>query len=432
MAGTDRKTETALDAEKLLRERAESFLQQNGAARQLAGQMREETGTDFFDWIDHLALAPEDEKTLRELGFVSDPVQTPNGQPVLKHPGLARPRVVLEKGAKRNPAVVALRAESVADFAAANWLTGRIEGDALARMRRVAVSEEDGARLEAVERNGYRGFAPAPLHPADLKSIIRVKDLWRTRPRHCATEAAGFEAANKALEEILTSAGPDLAGQFFFQEERRYWEGRNRAAQLQKRRQDRLGLGWGNDAHHTFFSSREYFVDLIQFLLRLGFEKRERYYAGAEAGWGAQVCEQPNLGIAIFARLDLTPEDGRIDFSTTRLPPAPRLGKVGLWTGLHGESFLEAGLHDLRARFDFEAEREPPTPKSAEAAAPLPEFEAAALKGGERWPVRRERAEKLLQAGLITAEECEQFLREGAPGSRLENGRGGGGPEGVS
>jgi hypothetical protein len=37
-----------------------------------------------------------------------------------------------------------------------------------------------------------------------------------------------------------------------------------------------------------------------------------------------------------------------------QLPWASRLGTVGLWVGLHGESFLEAGMHHLEARFDFE------------------------------------------------------------------------------
>ena len=47
------------------------------------------------------------------------------------------------------------------------------------------------------------------------------------------------------------------------------------------------------------------------------------------------------------------PEENQIDFSTQKLPPAPRLGTVGLWVGLHGESFLEAGMHHLEARFDL-------------------------------------------------------------------------------
>src|SRR5438132_569835 len=123
-------------------------------------------------------------------------------------------------------------------------------------------------------------------------------------------------------------------------------------------RQDQNGLGWGNHDHHTFRCSRGYFVDLIEFLIKLGFEKRERYYAGSEAGWGAQISEQPTAGIVVFADVDLMPEETQIDFSTRKLPPAPRLGTVGLWVGLHGESFLEAGLHHLEARFEFDLLRD--------------------------------------------------------------------------
>src|SRR5438874_2497634 len=83
----------------------------------------------------------------------------------------------------------------------------------------------------------------------------------------------------------------------------------------------------------------------------LGFQKRERYYAGAEAGWGAQTSEQSTTGIVVFADVDLLPEETHIDFSTNKLPPAAGLGTVGLWVGLHGESFLEAGMHHLEARF---------------------------------------------------------------------------------
>jgi hypothetical protein len=59
-------------------------------------------------------------------------------------------------------------------------------------LRRVLVSEENGARLEALERNAYRGFVPAPLHSANLKNMVEAQDLWRTRPRHCASSAKGI------------------------------------------------------------------------------------------------------------------------------------------------------------------------------------------------------------------------------------------------
>ena len=41
----------AFDAEKFLRQRMDSFLERNSFARQLAGRMREETGTDFLNGL---------------------------------------------------------------------------------------------------------------------------------------------------------------------------------------------------------------------------------------------------------------------------------------------------------------------------------------------------------------------------------------------
>ena len=48
-------------------------------------------------------------------------------------------------------------------------------------------------------------------------------------------------------------------------------------------------------------------------------------------------------------------------------------------------------------------------------------FLTQAFTEGERWLVRRERAERLLRAGLIDDRQFELFLREGAIGSHLEN-----------
>ena len=45
-------------AEDLLRAHSEAFLERNTFARVLADRMRDETGTDFFEWIDHLILLP--------------------------------------------------------------------------------------------------------------------------------------------------------------------------------------------------------------------------------------------------------------------------------------------------------------------------------------------------------------------------------------
>lgn len=128
-----------------------------------------------------------------------------------------------------------------------------------------------------------------------------------------------------------------------------------RAGKIQKARQDTLGLGWENHDHHTFQSSRSAFKDLIRILETLGFRSRERFYAGANAGWGAKVMDQPECGLTVFADVDLGPDEVRGDFAHEPLPARPELGTVGLWCALHGESILRAGLHHLAARLDFEA-----------------------------------------------------------------------------
>ena len=414
----------AYDAERLLRQRIGVFLERNSFARQLAERMRQGTSTDFFEWTDHVALSPNEGKSLAEAGFVSDQqAETPNGEVVYEHPLATLPRVMLRRGQKHSPSVLALRPEFVADFMARHNLHGEPEGEPCSRYRRVVVAEENGTQLEAVERRAYRGFVPAPLKSGELKAVIKARELWRTRPRLFANDAEGFRVANEILRRVPELVGRDLSCQFFFEAERAYWEDRNRAAQIQKRRQDRLGLGWGNHDHHTFRCSREHFVDLIEFLLKLGFQKRERYYAGAEAGWGAQISEQPLAGIVVFADVDLMPEETQIDFSTHKLPPAPRLGTVGLWVGLHGESFLEAGLHHLEARFEFDLLREQIKACGVNTMKPFSDFDflRQAFTEGERWPVRRQRAERLLSAGLITREQFDRFLKQGALGSHLEN-----------
>jgi hypothetical protein len=48
-------------------------------------------------------------------------------------------------------------------------------------------------------------------------------------------------------------------------------------------------------------------------------------------------------------------------------------------------------------------------------------FLKQAFTEGERWPVRRERAERLWRSGLIDEPQFNQFMAEGAIGSHLEN-----------
>jgi hypothetical protein len=411
----------AYDAERFIRQHIGAFLEANSFARDLALRMREETGTDFFEWVDHLVLPRISPQSLTAAGFVLDETAETSGKfSVYEHPRATLPRIL---SAESGPIRLALRPEFVADFIAQHSLRTEPEGEPFSRYRTVTVAEESGTVLQAVERRSYRGFVPAKLESAALSAILKARELWFTRPRSFANETEGFKAASSILERSSKLVGRDLSCQFFFEAERRYWESRNRAARIQKFRQDKLGLGWGNHDHHTFRSSREHFVELITFLSQLGFAKRERYYAGAEAGWGAQICEQALVGIVVFADVDLMPDETQIDFSTTKLPPAPRFGTVGLWVGLHGESFLQAGMHHLEARFDFDCLRDQLKDQGINLMKPFSDFEflRQAFTEGERWQVSPSRAEKLLSSGRISQSQFEQFVRDGALGSHLEN-----------
>lgn len=408
-------------AEALVRVRLEKFLARNSFARDLNERMKNESGTDFFEWVDHLVIPPEHEGELKAAGYVLDEtIETLPGERAFECPRATLPRIVLSS--RRGP-VTALRPECIDDFIASHNLRNEPDGEPFSRYRRVRVAQENATTLEAVERRAYRGFICRELSAAELRATLRVRELWRTRPRRFAEDSEGFAVASERLNRALQWVEPALACHLFFEAERRYWESRNLAGHIQKRRQDQLGLGWGNHDHHTFRCSREHFVDLVSFLLQLGFEKRERYYAGAEAGWGAQILEQPLAGIVVFADVDLMPEETAIDFSTRQLPKATRLGTVGLWVGLHGESFLEAGMHHLEARFDFVRLRDQLKACGIGTMKPFSDFEflRQAFTEGERWAVRRERAERLCSAGLISRDELERFVREGALGSHLEN-----------
>jgi hypothetical protein len=413
------------EAERLVGACIEAFLLRNAFARRLADRMREDTGTDFFEWVDHLVLSPDHAKLFAKVGFERERVEAPRGTAVLWHPRAMMPRVLLREdgGGSGLPSVLAIKPESLPDFLAAHDLDVPIEGAFGARLRRATLAAENRTQFEAVERLGCRGYILREPTANFVRGTLAARELWRTRKRDFPDDADGVKHAFARLEQVLALVDRDAACDLFFAEERQRWEGRNRAARVQKRRQDLLGLGWGNHDHHTFRCSRAHFSGLMEFLARLGFEKRERYYAGAEAGWGAQISEQKTAGIVVFADVDLMPEETAVDFSSQPLPPAPKLGTVGLWCGLHGDSFLQAGMHHLEARFDFTRLRDQLAKEGVNTMKPFSDFEflRQAFTEGERWPVRPARVAALLKQELITADQAEVFLRDGAIGSHLEN-----------
>ena len=415
------------DAEQLVLDRIKAFLSHNTFAAMLKDRMRIETGTLLVDWVDYLVLPLQDEPALRNAGFTEDLLSGPsiNGQKYFWHPEAMLPRIITDQNVDSNEssARLAIHVDSISDFISAHWITNKPEGEPLTRFRRVKVSAENGTTFEVVERCGYRGYEPEKPNSGISDNMLQAQRLWKNRKRLFIDDGEGFHQMHALLDQVITLVGCDLACNIIFTEERSYWEHRNRAAQIQKRRQDKLGLGWANHDHHTFRSSRGNFVELIRAFEKLGFHRRERYNAGMQAGWGAQILEQPVEGIVVFCDVDLEPEETEIDFSRQALSESKKLGTIGLWVGLHSESFLEAGMHHLECRFDYSLLRKQLAAEGINTMDPFSDFPflTQAFTEGELWLVRSERVEKLLRDGLIDEKQFNHFVKEGAIGSHLEN-----------
>ncbi|MBP6875164.1 MAG: hypothetical protein KBD56_03780 [Candidatus Eisenbacteria bacterium] len=394
----------------------------------IAREISSRTGTRVFDWIDHFALADGRgvRKELAAVGYAPDPASDADGTWI--HPGAILPRIALQ-GAEAEEGGGALRgvglaAERLADFLAAWRIDSPVEGSPLAPLRRARIWSGDRIELAVIERTTSRGIAPREVSPARTAAHLAAFERWRTRARRAPEP--GVEGARAAMQATLRLArslaeelGPDEAAWTAFAAERDYWQARNRAGRAQRACQDALGLGWANHDHHTFRSSRELFPLLLETLQAFGFHARERFHAGAQAGWGAQVLEQPACRLAVFADVDLSPEEIAIDFRAAELAPRETLGTVGLWCALHGESLLDAGLHHLAVRADFSAFTRGLAGFGVSMMSPFSDFSflKQAFTAGERWVVDPLRVERL----PLTEGERARFAAQGAIGSHLEN-----------
>ena len=318
---------------------------------------------------------------------------------------------------------IAIKVESIADFLTANQLQREIEGAPLTQLRTCRVFSGRDCAMTAFERHGTRAFEASEVTSKNPIKMLEHAEKLRSRPRDLESDEEGFAAANALIDAAIADLGRDLTCDLWFAAEREFWMRRNTAARVQKARQDVLGLGWANHDHHTYRASRKNFKKLVETWEKLGCHCRERFYAGREAGWGAQVMEQPITGIITFNDVDLTPDELLGDFSHDGLAERNSLGTVGLWCGLHGDSFLQAGMHHLEAMFDFEALRKQLEEDGVKIMKPFTNFTylRQAFTEGERWQVPQKRITKLLDERLITTKQAEQFRDQGALGSHLEN-----------
>ncbi len=416
------------EAERYIDAAVSQFVVALPPAGALKTALHRRTSTRLIDWIDHLVLADGDDvrAELHTMGFEPEAVPAEMGHAVFYHPGATFPRLLLREGTEAPPGTalaVAIGVERINAFLAAHHVAAPIEGTPLSPYRRATVWQGGGRALLAVERRGHRGFIPQEMEPDYPHRYLAVYERWATRQRTFDDPVAGMERTLSLAESLVGDLGANTAAWIAFAAERAHWQRRNRAGQMQRARQDQLGMGWANHDHHTFRSSRETFHLLIQILETFGFHPRERFYAGAEAGWGAQVMEQTACGFAVFADVDLSPEEVSGDFAHQPLPPRETLGTVGLWCALHGDSMLAAGLHHLAVRLDFDTAAPDLAAWGEEMMEPFSDFSylRQAFTRGERWEVPARRLAPLVTANQIGADQRERFVEEGAVGSHLES-----------
>jgi hypothetical protein len=402
-------------AENLLMNWLADFCQLSPEIGGLHHELATLTSTRLFDWIDHFVVPPSEEEKLKEVGYVLE--ERSRDYTSLRHPGAQLPRVVLA------PEIgLAVKVEMISDFLMVRGWARIIEGSPYSSYRRCHIGKEEGVNLWVVERRASRTLEPMETSDSAMR-FLQCREAWKARPRDLLDEEVAMQAALKISDHMIKSVGQHMTAWIVCEVERAYWQSRNRAGQWQKGRQDHLGMGWANHDHHTFRSSRHLFPMLVALFEKMGFQCRERFYAGEEAGWGAQVMENPVNGLVLFLDLDLAPGEVAIDFAHEMLDDLPKPGTVGLWCGLHGDSILQGGMHHLEAQFLFENMRDELESSGHGMMEPFSDMHHLhqAFSRGEQWSVSLERIDRLLELGWISPEEAQKFRANGAIGSHLEN-----------
>lgn len=439
------------EAQRLVDELLELYLDLCAPARELAGRMKTETGTRFKDWVDAIFIPAEDAdlERLAEVGYELDTnarsgaVSCGLSAVYRNHLGLFPAICLIED----DHIAVAIKCERVADAMARlgqRW--GTISTDetvgpgpfSRTRWAQLATDGEGDAKAElwAIERHGCTHFGEindsAEARLASLTHLERLRNRKRDFGVGVDADAQGVAELHRLIDEAMTdlaAAGVeatdarDWIADLFFQAERDFWMSRNAAARVQYARQQTLGLGFANHDHHTYRCGRGPYAQVIAVFEKLGFWCREKFYAGGEAGWGAQVLEHP-AGFVIFADVDMRPDEIEGDFAHEGFGGKDDLHTVGLWVALHGESLLQAGMHHLECQFDWHAlKAQLETEAGIGMMDPFTTFPylRQAFTEGEQWDVGEPRIAALVADGRITDAEAERFRNEGARGSHMEN-----------
>ncbi len=409
------------DAERFLKREVQKFLKQIPFANKLAKEIEGNTSAYFLDWIDHIVI-PENEidKTkLKKTGFEKIDIPASKDVEVYKHTKAIFPAVLVGTSYIHE---LALKPENIDHCVRGLRIKTSIEGKKSSPYRRAILRKEKNHILSAIERRGTSGFI-IEENEEDREAYKNALKLFSRRERQFDNDRSGILETEKLIKDMTQTLSPARTADAFFRAERIYWERKNRTAKHQRKRHDINGLGWGNHDHHTFRSSRKNFTYLIRIFEKLGFLCRERFFAGEIAGWGAQVLEHPDCNFVVFADVDITEMEKDIDFSHKELKGTKKLGTIGLWIALHGESILQSGMHHVAARFKFTKLKRDLSKANIGTMKPFSNFSflKQAFTEGEFWKVEKKRLDTLQKKEIITSEQYKAFLQNGAIGSHLES-----------
>jgi hypothetical protein len=273
-------------AAELIGDLFERFRQGSPEIVRLEQRLHDETGTRLVDWTDSLFVSSDPDllHRLDEVGFRCGG----ENSNIWQHAGGLFPFICCDapffnEGAAAE--VLTIKVDCVDDFSRL-YCDGAADrrGKPGSPLRTAMLPSGDGPRLAAVERHGWREFTRPTVSSRQIAQADKHRRAFARRTRDCGVDAAGFQGASALVDAAAADLGVDWTSDLFFAAERQYWMSRNRAAQAQYDRQQRLGLGWGNHDHHTYRSSRASFQNLISLLEQLGLYCRERFHAGRESG----------------------------------------------------------------------------------------------------------------------------------------------------
>jgi hypothetical protein len=318
---------------------------------------------------------------------------------------------------------IAFRCESVEQFLKANGLDCVIEGKRFSSMRQARVFAGESVTFWAVERTGHTGYDVPEASDEQVRNACVHYQTFLSRRREFDGEEAGFDYTDKLIDAAVADLGKHWTCALFGRADREHWMMHCEAGRYQKARQDAVGIGWSNLDHVAYDASRKWFDRTIAILEKLGYECRELFYAGADAGWGSQVLEQPVLRSTIFADVDLAPEELNIDFAHMKLPELPEHRRAGMWCAMHGESVLQGGINHVAGLFDQRALRHQLGEAGIGMMEPFSQFDHLyqELTEGEWRAVDPKIIDRLEAQGHMTHEAAENFRMFGAIGNHLEN-----------